>query len=187
MTRTHGSPLIIPAEKTAPSHRPPCVIKFSRCADREAKGWGDNQFYLCKPVSPADHVWGSLTLRGWGIAPGELTSDHTQGCFSCHFSTWTSSLCRIYIRSQGLRNRYVQCRRPCLLFFFATEKANLGFSSVTCNRAFQGCWIPFCFGGLAPLSNVNTSLMEIQGGHTTLPWRFRSSWTWVEKLLSRHI
>lgn len=43
MTRTHGGCLIIPAEKR-PHCLGPRVIKYSPSADREAKGWGDNDF-----------------------------------------------------------------------------------------------------------------------------------------------
>lgn len=55
MTGTHGGPLIILVEKW-PNPIRPHVIKYSPSVDREAKGWGDNRFYLCKPVSLADHV-----------------------------------------------------------------------------------------------------------------------------------
>lgn len=55
MSRTQGGPLIIPAEKRSYPIGPR-VIKYSLSVDREAKGLGDNHFYLCKPVSLADHV-----------------------------------------------------------------------------------------------------------------------------------
>lgn len=69
MTRTHGGPLIIPAEKQSYPISPR-VIKYSPGADRGGRGtgggWGRvkkrkrareiTDFYLCKPVSLADHV-----------------------------------------------------------------------------------------------------------------------------------
>lgn len=105
-------------QKNGPIPSAPAWLNTARLRTGSAEGWGDNRFYLCKPVSLADHVWGLFTLQGWGIAPGELTPDHTQGCFSCHFSTLPYSLCRIKIKHsqnvswQGFPNGNVCCQRP---------------------------------------------------------------------------
>lgn len=135
MTRTHGDPLIILAEKrpypVAPPHPHPYVIKYSQSADREAKGWGDNRFYLCKPVSLADHVWGLFTLQGWGMAPGELTPDHTQGCFSCHYSTlplppveYRSSIPKIFHVKDFLIEMCISTDPHLIEFFFSLCRGN---------------------------------------------------------------
>lgn len=69
MTRTHGGPLIIPAEKRSYPISPR-MIKYRPSAEGEATGCRDNRFYLCKPVSLADHVLGLFTLRGEGSHQG---------------------------------------------------------------------------------------------------------------------
>lgn len=128
MTRTHGGPLIIPAEKW-PHPVGPCVIKHSPSCGRGGRPRDGEitDFIYAHRVSLADHVGGLFTLRGRGMAPGELTPDHTRGCFIRHFA-FLSLQRWIYIESPQKFSCGGHQNRPDLSAFYTIFAIDYEFS-----------------------------------------------------------